>query len=246
MSNPIKAFKERYIKNTFLYKLYRVAKFSPLRTYAAYSEDALFARIYRIGRFKKAKYKGTFVDVGCNHPIIGNTIYTLYKQGWSGLNLDLTENNIRLCNTLRPRDKSIQCAITEEQGEIESYIFDQGSGLNTLDKEAADKGAKLIGKPYTIEKIRSMPLNDIIEEQLGDVKLDVLNVDVEGHELMVLGTFDFAKYAPDLISCEIHGETLEEIIESDVYKLITSHGYHCFSRFGFTAFFARNDWDLLY
>lgn len=246
MANPIKKFKERYIKHTLFYKLYRVLKYSPFKAYGGYGEDAMLARIYRLGRFKKANYKGTFVDVGCNHPMIGNTTYALYKLGWSGLNLDLTEDNIRLCQTLRPRDKSIQCAITDEVGELNSYIFDQGSGLNTLDKEAADKGAAMIGKPYTIKKIRSMPLNDIIAETLGDVKLDVLNVDVEGHEMMVLGPFDFNKYAPDLITCEIHGDKLEDVVTHEVYKLISSHNYRCISYYGATAIFARDGWDFLY
>lgn len=246
MSNPIKRFKERHIKPTLFYKLYRVLKFSPFKSYSGYAEDAMLSRIYRLGRFKKAGYKGVFVDVGCNHPMVGNTTYALYKKGWQGLNLDLTADNIRLCKVLRPRDTSVQCAITEDIGEIEAYIFDQGSGLNTLDKEAAEKGAALIGKPYTIEKIPSMPLNNIIEKELGVNKIDVLNVDVEGHEMSVLGTFDFEKYAPDLITCEIHGDTLENVIAHDVYKLISSKGYQCFSHYGATAFFARNDWDFIY
>lgn len=246
MSNSLKKFKERYIKSTVLYKLYRMVKYSPSKAYGGYAEDCMLKRIYRLGRFKKAKYNGVFVDVGCNHPIQGNTTYSLYKLGWKGLNLDLTANNIQLCKIIRPRDISVQCAITKERGEISSYLFDQGSGLNTLDKEAADRGAEMIGKPYSTEKIQSMPLNDAINENLGDIKIDILNVDVEGHEMFVLGSFDFEKFAPDLITCEIHGDTLEDIISHDVYKLITSKGYHCFSRYGATAFFARNKWDFIY
>lgn len=246
MTNFIKKFKERHIKSTLFYKLYRIAKYKPFKSYAAYSEDSMLARIYRLGRFKKAGYKGIYVDVGCNHPMVGNTLYSLYKTGWRGLNLDLTANNIQLCKTVRSRDISVQCAVSRERGEISSYIFDQGSGLNTLNKEAAEAGVKLIGKPYTIEKIRSIPLNDIIHETLGDVKIDVLNVDVEGNEMLVLDTFDFEKFAPDIITCEIHGDTLEQIIDHDVYKLIQSKGYQCFSRYGATAFFSRKEWELLF
>ena len=246
MLQNIKKFKEQHIKNKLIYKLYRVLKFSPFKAYGGYAEDAMLARIYTSGKFKKANYKGIFVDVGCNHPIVGNTTYALYKLGWSGLNLDLTANNIQLCNTLRSRDKSLQRAVSEEEGELNSYIFDQGSGLNTLDKEAAEYGAKLINKPYQIEKIRSSPLNNLIDEALGKVKIDVLNIDVEGHELMVLKVFDFDLYAPDIITCEIHGDTLEETIEHEVYQYILSKGYYCFSKYGATAFFARKDWDFDY
>ncbi|SCA55821.1 putative Predicted protein [Candidatus Terasakiella magnetica] len=243
MKQTIRDLKEKHVKHRFLYKLYRLIKHTPFQAYASWGEDLIVSRIYRIGRFKKKNYKGVFVDVGCNHPVIGNTTYPLYKMGWHGLNIDLTADNIMLCSRLRKRDISIQCAISDEEGEIESYIFDPGSGLNTLDKEAADEGAKLIGKPYTIEKIKSQPLNKTIAENLGDKKIDVLNVDVEGHEMSVLGTFDFHKYAPDVIICEIHAETVEDVINKEVYQLIKNNGYHCFSYCGSTALFARNGWD---
>jgi len=242
----LKRFKERYVKETTLYKLYRILKYRPRRTYASWSEDTIPNRIYEIGRFKKAKYKGRFVDIGCNHPIIGNTTYALYKKGWRGLNVDLTPNNIRLCRLLRARDVSRQCAISDHRGEIDSYIFDQGSGLNTLDKAAADEGALIIGKSYSIEKIQVMPLNDVIKETLGAKKIDLLNLDVEGHELPILKDFDFKTYCPDLITCEIHAYDIEAVPQSEVYKLIVANGYHCLSYYGATAIFARNDWDFKY
>lgn len=243
MKNIISEFKAKHIKHRFLYKLYRLAKFKPFKAYASWGEDLLVSRIYRIGRFKKKGYKGVFVDVGCNHPVFGNTTYQLYKMGWHGLNIDLTAENIMLCSRLRTRDISIQRAITEQEGEIESYIFNQGSGLNTLDKTAAEAGAKMIGKPYSIQKIQAAPLTKTIVETLGDVKIDLLNVDVEGHELSVLNSFDFKKFAPDVIICEIHAPDLEGVMAGDVYKLIKQNGYHCFSYCGSTALFARNGWD---
>ena len=241
----ISDFKTKHIKHRLLYKLYRLVKYRPFKTYSAWGEDIIVSRIYRIGRFKKKNYKGVFVDVGCNHPVIGNTTYLLYQRGWSGLNIDLTADNIILCNRLRKRDTNIQRAISDEVGEIESYIFDPGSGLNTLDKEAADKGATLINKPYHVEKIKAEPLNKAIEDNLGNVKIDVLNVDVEGHEMVVLGSFDFEKFSPDVIVCEIHGENIEQIIEKTVYNLIKGNGYHCISYCGSTAIFARNGWDYI-
>lgn len=243
MKQTIRDLKSRHIKHRFLYKLYRLAKFTPWTANAAYGEDMLVHRIYTTGKYKKKPYIGTFVDVGCNHPVIGNTTYKLYKEGWTGLNIDLTADNVELCQRLRKRDTSVQYAITDKEGEIESYIFDPGSGLNTLDKEAAEEGVKITGKPYSIEKIKAAPLNDVIRDHKGVQKIDLLNVDVEGHELSVLSTFDFNTYAPDIITCEIHGKTLEDVINTKVYQLILQNGYHCLSYCGFTAIFARNGWD---
>lgn len=243
MKQIISDFKAKHIKHRFFYKLYRLIKFNPWRAYAAYGEDMLVRRLYHTGRYRKNPYVGVYVDVGCNHPVIGNTTYQLYKEGWHGLNIDLTADNIMLCQRLRKRDTSVQVAISDTEGEIDSYIFDPGSGLNTLDKNAAEEGVKITGKPYTIEKIKAAPLNSVITEHLGTQKIDVLNVDVEGHEMAVLGTFDFNTFSPDIITCEIHGKTVEDILKTEVYQLIVSNGYHCISYLGFTAVFARNGWD---
>lgn len=239
----IKRFKERHIKHRYFYKLYRLLKYRPNKSYAAWGEDIIVARIFKIGRFKKQNYRGVFVDVGSNHPIAGSTTYPLYKMGWRGLNIDLTADNIALSKRWRPRDVSLQCAISEKAGEIDSYIFDPGSGLNTLDKEAADHGARLTGKAYETVKVQAMPLNKAIEDHLHVDKIDVLNVDVEGHEMSVLRTFDFNRFAPDVVVCEIHCQTLEDLLAQEVYQLITSKGYHSISYCGSTALFARNGFD---
>ena len=37
----------------------------------------------------KNKKKGTYIDIGCHHPLINNNTYILHKRGWSGINIDL-------------------------------------------------------------------------------------------------------------------------------------------------------------
>lgn len=245
MSGFLSDFKAKYIKHLFIYKLYRVLKYRSARSHGQWGEDIIISRIFKNGPFKDKEYKGVFVDVGCNHPIVGNNTYKLYKMGWRGLNIDLTQENITLCQRLRRRDISLQRAISEESEEIESYIFDPGSGLNTLDKDAAEFGARLIDKPYKIEKIVADTLTNTILETLGDCKIDVLNIDVEGHELSVLKSFDFNRFSPDVIVCEIHAHDLEEVAQTEVYKLIKEHEYHCASYCGATAIFAKNDLEYI-
>ena len=45
--------------------------------------------------FKDTK-KGFYLDIGCGHPIKNNNTYLLNKKGWSGINIDLDEENIKL------------------------------------------------------------------------------------------------------------------------------------------------------
>ena len=45
------------------------------------------------------------------------------------------KDNIRLFKLFRPRDISLNTTISSKSGFVNSYIFDTGSGLNTLEKE---------------------------------------------------------------------------------------------------------------
>ena len=44
--------------------------------------------------FKLFKKKGTYLDLGCFHPIRDNNTYLMYKSGWSGINIDLNPLSI--------------------------------------------------------------------------------------------------------------------------------------------------------
>ncbi|MEE3043827.1 MAG: FkbM family methyltransferase [Pseudomonadota bacterium] len=236
----IKELKAKYIKPTRLYKLYRILKAKTYTAYAGWGEDILLERIYRQ---HPRRSSGIFVDVGCNNPVIGSTTWKLYKWGWRGLNLDLTKENIDLCKILRPRDVSVQCAITSHEGSVNSYIFDPGSGLNTLDKEFADEWAKKINKPYHVVPIDCRTLDQAIEDHLGVEKIDLLTVDVENHEFEVLSTFSFQKYSPDFILCEVHGKSIEDVLKTRTCKLIKSNGYLFISYTGGTALFVKDGID---
>ena len=87
-----KQFKERFIKNTLLYKLYRMKKFNSFISNSAFGEEIL------VNRLLKKFSKGFFVDVGAYNPIIGSLTNQLYRKGWNGLNLDFSKSNIQLFN----------------------------------------------------------------------------------------------------------------------------------------------------
>ena len=51
-------------------------------------------------------------------------------------------DNIKLFKIFRPRDISINVAVSSKKGFVNSYIFDKGSGLNTLEKIGQKNGKK--------------------------------------------------------------------------------------------------------
>ena len=87
--------------------------------------------------FKNQK-NGFYLDIGCGHPIKNNNTYLLNKKGWSGINIDLDEENINLFNSYRRKDMNLATAISDKEGEADLYYYHSKSALNTISKQNAD------------------------------------------------------------------------------------------------------------
>ena len=189
--------------------------------------DSLILNIF------KNKKNGFYLDIGCGHPIKNNNTYLLNKKGWSGINIDLDEENIDLFNSYRKKDVNLATAVSDKEGETDLYFYHSKSALNTISKENADfQKAKI----STIKKIKTQTINKLIENSpFKDRKIDFLSVDVEGSELSILKNFDFTKYSPKVIvveyldlslkKLEIKNLNINNIIKSEIYKLIESNNY---------------------
>ena len=94
--------------------------------------------------------------------------------------------------------------ISSKSGFVNSYIFDTGSGLNTLEKEWAEKWKKIINKDYTTVKVKQEKLTTLLKKYNCPKNFDLLNIDVEGHEMEVMKGLDFRVYKPKIILIEIH------------------------------------------
>ena len=196
----------------------------------SYSYGGIDSLILNI--FKNQK-KGFYLDIGCGHPIKNNNTYLLNKKGWSGINIDLDEENIDLFNSYRKKDVNLATAVSDKEGETDLYFYHSKSALNTISKENADFQK---AKVSSIKKIKTQTINKIIENSpFKDRKIDFLSVDVEGSELAILKNFDFAKYSPKVIvveyldlslkKLEIKNLNINNIIKSEIYKFIESNNY---------------------
>ena len=181
----------------------------------------------------KNQEKGFYLDIGCGHPIKNNNTYLLNKKGWSGINIDLDEENIDLFNAYRTKDVNLAVAVSDKEGEANLYFYHNKSALNTISKENADFQKAKVSE---IKKIKTQTINKIIENSpFKDRKIDFLSVDVEGSELAILKNFDFIKYSPKVIvveyldlslkKLEIKNLNINNIIKSEIYKLIFSKNY---------------------
>ncbi len=237
----LKILKNRLLKKTMIYHIYRYFKYRKnyFPSYGATGEDVLINKIF------KNKADGFFVDVGALHPVNGSLTYNLSKKGWRGINIDLLKDNLILFNLFRKKDKNLNLAISKNKGVINAYIFERGSGVNTTNKTWADKWKKRIRKNYSIIKIKKNSLNNVISMHKINRKFELLNIDVEGHEMEVLKGINFKIIRPKIISIEIHVEKTEQIFKTQIYKLLKKNNYELISQYYQTSFFKSNEFQII-
>lgn len=210
----------------YLKKIY-YEKYSK-KSYSLSNVDLVIERIFR------KKKKGIYIDVGCNHPIKYNNTYLLYKKGWHGLNIDLDKKSIDQFNKLRKRDINILTLVTSiDNEEKELYYYHERSAINTISKELAKSRNQ---RHKEIKKIKGISLNSIIENsKFKESKINLLSIDIENYEYEALKNFNFDKYEIDVIvteitdinvkNLEIYNLSLENIVETNLYKLMLKNNY---------------------
>jgi len=181
----------------------------------------------------KSQKKGIYIDIGCGHPIKNNNTYLLNKKGWSGINIDLDIDNVELFKIYRPKDLNICAAISDEIKETDLFFYHSRSALNTIDKKTANYQK---AKVTSVKKIKTTTLNNVLDESIyNSSNIDFLSIDVEGSELSVLKNFNFHKFKPKVIvveyldlslnKLEIKNLSIQNAMNSEIYKLIISKNY---------------------
>ena len=198
------------------------------KSYSISNVDLVIERIF------KNKNDGIYIDVGCNHPIKYNNTYLLYKKGWHGLNIDLDRKSIDQFNKLRKGDINILTLVTStDNEEKELYYYHERSAINTISKELAKSRNQ---RHKEIKKIKGISLNSIIENsKFKESKINLLSIDIENYEYEALKNFNFDKYEIDVIvteitdinvkNLEIYNLSLENIVETNLYKLMLKNNY---------------------
>ena len=219
--------KKKLLRNNIFYFLYKLLKIyrnkKPSYHFGEFGEDIF------VNRILKNIDKGTYVDVGCYHPFKGSLTFKLYKKNWSGVNIDLSKTSIDLFNIARKKDINLNLAVSDFNGETFYYENSPINQQNSLIQ--TNENQKKV-------KVECFTLNSILKEK--NIKsFDYLNVDVEGSELEVIKGIDLDKFRPSLISIENNDLTLEDYMQSKIYKLLTENQYTLVNIIGVTHFFMQ-------
>jgi FkbM family methyltransferase len=191
-------------------------------SFAQGAEDIIVPHIFRY-RFS-LETPGRYVDVGCNAPVKYSNTFELYTNGWRGLNIDANQQLVEECRRVRKQDICVQAAVSDSEREV---VFHRAKShlVSTIDEERLVEWKKHFEfSDDDQETLVTRTLTSILDEHWPDGDpIDLLSIDVEGHDFQVLRSLDLSRYRPKIVVIEMH--SIEGIEENDIYKYLISNGY---------------------
>lgn len=187
-------------------------------SFSQFGEDLIVLRFLR----KLDPSKGIYIDCGAFDPVVISNTLLLYKKGYQGINIDLDEDKISKFNLLRPNDYNVVAALYNKKTKL-LHLKYPGKATNRILELGISECRSIIGElPISSSIIETTTLNYIIESSpFKEKEIHYLNIDCEGHDLVILEGLDFNQYAPKVISIEVH----EAIVQEQVRIFLKRYNY---------------------
>ena len=147
--------------------------------------------------------RGIYVDIGCYHPVKESHTAILYKNGWSGVNLDISKDTIEMFNIFRPRDTNLNIGLSTKNGFQDAYFERNISTVSSLDKDYLKK----IGRKNKI--IKSIPVITLskLREEYELKNIDFLKIDCENIDESIIMQTDLSVLDCNFLSVELLPQT---------------------------------------
>lgn len=164
---------------------------------------------------------GFFVEVGANHPTKLSQSFHLEQAGWQGVLVEPQPDLAAFLVTAR-KAKVFAVACTAPDAAGQQLPLHVAGPLSSLDPGKMAPGAQA---QYVV-MVPTRTLDGLLEEAEAPAPIDLLSIDVEGHELDVLLGFDFERWRPRLILLEDHVSDLQKpkFLKESGYRLIRHVG----------------------
>jgi FkbM family methyltransferase len=151
---------------------------------------------------------GIFIEAGGFDGITqSNTYYLERFRGWRGLLVEPMPEHAALARRNRPGARVCQCALVDPTYSAPSIAMQFGDLMTTVSGPGAGEwvaaGLILGWRDPRVEEVPARTLSSLIDEA-GDPPIDLLSLDVEGHEAVALAGLDLDRHAPAWILVEMH------------------------------------------
>ncbi len=172
---------------------------------------------------------GTFVDVGANDPVKDSQTWHLEQIGWTGVLIEpLPELAARLRAERRASVVQAACSAPERSGRTAPLKV--AGAFSSLQAEL-----RVVGATAESEiEVRLTTLDEVLRARSIE-SIDLLSLDVEGHEIEALRGLSLERFRPRLILIEDHALGLRQ------HRALTGRGYRLVRRTGLNAWYVPVD-----
>ena len=170
---------------------------------------------------------GSFVDVGCNDPVyLSNTWHLEKRRGYQGLAIDPLDLAPRW-SLERPETKFVQTLISAEKKDIDFYEVQGEQPWHSM-MSGVVSSVDLSGRAgnVAVRQMTATPLAEIFRKE-GVAQIDVMFVDVEGHELSVLESVAWHEVRPQVLVIENFGRMRKQ---DEIRRFMLAKGYKFLAR----------------
>lgn len=191
--------------------------------------------------------KIAYLDVGAHHPTWLSNTYYFYARGERGILIEPDEDLCAGLRQKRPRDTVLNLAVaTSGEDEVDMYVMTSRT-LNTLDRAQAEElvagGRERI---EAVRKVRLAGINEILSEQFGAAKPNLVSLDIEGLDLEILRAWDYSRFRPEVFCVETltYTEDNSERKLNEIIELMISKGYRAYAdTYVNTIFVCEDAWS---
>ena len=183
---------------------------SPLRERYGPARFSSGVEEWIIRNFFQDKRNGVFLDVGANHYRDTSNTYFLESQlGWSGVAVDALEEFGPDYVIHRPRTKFFALFVSDVPGDTATLFV---PATNRQTASVSHDFTVKEGDPGRPRQVPTTTLNVLLEQQ-GIERLDLLSMDIELAEPKALAGFDIRRYRPALVCIESHPDVRQQILD---------------------------------
>lgn len=145
--------------------------------------------------------RGRYLEVGANHPTVDSISRPFYDRGWRGVTVEPVAALVDLHREARPEDVQVH-AVASVAGADEVVLHEfPGTGLSTTVDELRDAHVRS-GFEASETVVRSLTVDQILEDAGHTGELHFVVVDTEGSEGDVLAGFDLRRWRPWILVIE--------------------------------------------
>jgi FkbM family methyltransferase len=174
-------------------------------SYAQHEEDRLVELLLPKG-------VNSFIDIGANDGVLFSNSFKFAKKGVNGLCIEPSRNSfrkLRLNHLFHPKVKCIQSAVSNTNSHI--FLNEDGyeSTLSYVSKS----------KKNNSYSVRCQTFDKILEKYPEFLEVDLLTVDVEGHEREVFDGLTNDKFKAKVIILESDKTQIKELFKRNFLKI---------------------------